>query len=122
MARTSKRKHPRLPYTGEVDLLFPDIEYLNCKALNISLIGLQILGCQEQDEGTQCNIEFHDSVENDITARRLRIKGEVVRSNEDGIALLFRNMNVRTYTDLEDFIKDQSGDAYIDTDEFLEEI
>ena len=122
MARTSKRKHPRLSYSGEVDLLFPDIEYLNCKALNISLIGIRILGCQEQEEGTQCDIEFHDSTEDDAATRRLCIKGEVVRANEDGLALLFLNMNVRTYTDLEEFIKDQAGDTYIDTDEFLDEI
>lgn len=119
MARTkTNRKHPRVAYNGKVDLLFPDIEYLNCEALNISLIGIRILGCQEQEDGTQCDIEFHESSKD--ASRRLCIKGEVVRSNDDGIALLFRNMNVRTFTDLEEFIKNQAGDSYIDADEFLE--
>ena len=121
MARTLKRKHPRIPYSGKIDLLFPDIEYLNCEALNISLIGMRTLGCQEQEEGTQCNIEFHDSAD-DTATRRLCIKGEVVRVDEDGIALLFLNMNVRTFTDLEELIKDQAGDSYIDTDDFLKDI
>ena len=121
MAHTSKRKHPRIPYTGKVDLLFPDIEYLNCEALNISLIGMRTLGCQEQEEGTQCSIEFHDSAAGETT-RRFCIKGEVVRVDEDGIALLFLNMNVRTFTDLEELIKEHAGDTYMDTDEFLEDI
>ena len=121
MARTSKRKHPRIPYSGKVDLLFPDIEYLNCEALNISLIGIRVQGCQEQEEGTQCDIEFHESTD-DTASKRLCLKGEIVRVNEDGIALLFMNMNVRTFTDLEEFIKDQAGDSYIGTDEFLEDI
>nr|MBF0222418.1 PilZ domain-containing protein [Desulfobulbaceae bacterium] len=116
--KTTKRKHPRVTFTGKVDLLFPDIEYLNCEALNISLIGILVLGCQEQEDGTQCDIEFHDS--SNESSRRLCIKGEVVRSNEDGIALLFRNMNVRTFTDLEEFVKNQAGDTYLDTDEFLD--
>ena len=121
VTRTSKRKHPRIPYTGKVDLLFPDIEYLNCEALNISLIGMRALGCQEQEEGTQCDIEFHDSAD-DSAARRLCIKGQVIRVNDDGIALLFLNMNVRTFTDLEELIKDHAGDTYIGTDEFLEDL
>lgn len=120
MAPTSKRKHPRISYGGKVDLLFPDIEYLNCETVNISLIGIRVQGCQEQEEGTQCDIELHDSSAD--SPRRLCIKGEVVRSNEDGIALLFLNMNVRIFTDLEEFIKDQAGDNYIETDEFLEDI
>jgi hypothetical protein len=117
----TKRKHPRIPYSGKVDLLFPDIEYINCEALNISMIGMRTLGCQEQEEGTQCSIEFHNS-DDDTATRRLCIKGEVVRVHEDGIALLFINMNVRTFTDLEELIKDHAGDSYMEADEFLKNI
>lgn len=121
MVRATKRKHPRIPYSGKVDLLFPDIEYINCEALNISLVGMRTLGCQEQEEGTQCSIEFHNSDDKTAT-RRLCIKGEVVRVHEDGIALLFISMNVRTLSDLEELIKDHAGDSYIDADEFLKDI
>jgi len=110
-----------MSFSGKVDLLFPDIEYINCEAINISLVGMKILGCQEQEEGTQCSIEFHNSDDN-ISTRRLCIKGEVVRVHEDGIALLFLNMNVRTLTDLEEIIKEYAGDSYVDTDEFLKDI
>lgn len=120
MVETSKRKHPRIPYRGKVDLLFPEIEYLNCETLNISLVGIRVRGCQEQEEGTPCDIEFHDTDDGSAT-HRLSVKGEVVRINEDGIALLFLDMNVRTFNDLEEIIQCNAGDTFLGDDEFLDQ-
>ncbi len=117
MARQSKRKYPRIPYQGKIDLYFKDRSYLKCSPQNLSLIGVWIVGCLEQKEGAQCDIEFHDAAAN--TARPLRIKGEVVRVDEEGVALLFLNMNVRTFTDLEALIVEQGGPPLMEENEFL---
>ena len=65
----------------------------------------------------QCDIEFHDAAAN--TTRPLRIKGEVVRVDEEGIAILFLNMNVRTFSDLEALIVEQGGPPLMEENEFL---
>lgn len=113
----SNRKKPRIPYHGKVDLFFPGRSYLKCSAQNLSLIGMWILGCQDQEEGRQCDIEFHDAA---ASNRPLRMKGEVVRVDEGGLALIFLNLNVRSYTDLEALIHQQGGDPLMEENEFLD--
>jgi len=120
VTRTSsklKRKHPRIPYSGKVDLKFNDHLFPGCRAQNLSLVGIWLMGCQDQEEGRLCDIEFHDAAP---TANRpLRLKGEVVRVENDGIALLFVDMNLRAYGDLEALINEKGGDLSFTTEDFL---
>lgn len=120
MTRHSKRRHQRIPYQGKVDLYFNDTRYLSCAAQNLSMIGLWVIGCLEQEEGRQCDIEFHDAAA--TTNHPLRMKGEVVRRDEDGIALLFLNMNVRAYSDLEALIIELGGPPLMEENEFLADL
>lgn len=117
MTRQSKRKHQRIPFQGKVDLYFKDVRHLECTTQNLSMIGLLVVGCLEQKEGSQCDIEFHDAAS--TTNHPLRIKGEVVRKDDEGLALLFLNMNVRTYSDLEALIVELGGPPLMEEDEFL---
>ncbi len=118
MARQSKRKHQRIPYQGKVDLYFNGRRYLSCAAQNLSLIGVWVVGCLEQEEGSQCDIEFHEAATTTVNCA-LRMKGEVVRVDDEGIALLFLNMNVRTYSDLEALIVELGGPPLMEENEFL---
>lgn len=117
MARQSKRKHQRISYQGKVDLYFKGRKYLDCAAQNLSLIGMWVVGCLEQGEGSQCDIEFHDAAA--TVNRPLRMKGEVVRVDDEGLALLFLNLNVRAYSDLEALIVEQGGPPLMEENEFL---
>lgn len=117
MARQSKRKHQRIPYHGKVDLYFNDRKHLSCATQNLSLIGMWVVGCLEHEEGSQCDIEFHDAAAS--TNRPLRMKGEVVRVDDEGIALLFLNLNVRTFSDLEALIIELGGPPLMEENEFL---
>ena len=119
MTRQSKRKHQRIPYQGKVDLYFKDAPYLSCAAQNLSMIGMWVVGCLEQEEGSQCDIEFHDAA---ATNHPLRMKGEVVRRDDEGLALLFLNMNVRTYSDLEALIVALGGPPLMEENEFLADL
>ena len=117
MTLPSKRKHQRIPYQGKVDLFFKDARHLGCAAQNLSLIGMWVVGCLQQEEGDQCDIEFHDAAAG--ANHPLRMKGEVVRRDEEGIALLFLNMNVRTHNDLEALITELGGPPPMEEDAFL---
>lgn len=120
VTRPFNRKQPRIPYQGKVDLFFPDRRYLGCTVQNLSLIGMWVLGgCRDQgEEGGECDIEFHDTVSG--ANHQLRMRGEVVRADDEGIALIFLNMNVRTYNDLEALILEQGGPPLMEENEFLD--
>lgn len=120
MTRQTKRKLPRLPYQGKVDLLFPGKSYLGCSAQNLSMIGMWVEGCLEQEEGSQCDIEFHDAAAS--TNHPLRLKAEVVRRDNVGLALLFCSLNVRTYSDLEALFKALGDPPLLDENEFLADL
>ena len=114
----SNRKHPRIPYTGKVDLKFNGKLFPDCTAQNLSLVGIWVVGCQEQKTGNLCEVEFHDAAP---TANRpLRLTGEVVRVGDGGIALLFDDINLRMYNDLEALIKEKGGDSTFTVDDFIE--
>ena len=116
---TSKRKHLRIPYNGKVDLRFNGKLFPGCRAQNLSLVGIWVMGCQDQEEGGQCDIEFHDAAP---TANRpLRLKGEVIRVEDGGVALLFIDINLRTHGDLESLIKEKGGDASFTADAFFDD-
>jgi len=117
VTRLSKRKHQRLPYQGKVDLFFPDHQYRSCSAQNLSMIGMWVKGCLAQGEGDQCDIEFHDAT--DSTNHPLRLKGEVIRRDGEGLALFFINLNVRTYGELEAFFQALGDPPLLEENEFL---
>lgn len=119
VTRPSNRKQPRIPYQGKVDLFFPGRRYLGCTVQNLSLIGMWVQGCREQgEEGGECDIEFHDAASG--ANHQLRMRGEVARAGDEGIALIFLNMNVRTYNDLEALILEQGGPPLMEENEFLD--
>jgi len=121
MKRQSKRKYPRIPYQGRVDLKFEDQHYKACETTNLCLSGLWVKGCLEQEEGGCCEIEFQGAG-GVIQNRTIRLRGEVVRRDHEGIALLFVDMNLRHYTTLEALIQSQGQDPFQEADAFLEEV
>lgn len=115
----SKRKHPRIPYTGKVDLKINGRKFSDCRAQNLSLVGIWVMGCEGQEAGCQCDVEFHDAAP--TANRSLRLTGEVVRVDNGGMGLLFNDINLRTYGDLESLIKEKGGDASFTADDFIED-
>ncbi len=118
--KKSKRKHPRIPFKGLVSLNFEGQIYNECSAQNLSMIGMWITGCREQPHGSRCDIEFQDAGK--TADRSLRLKGEVVRTDDNGLAVLFINMNMRAYQDLEGLIIKHAGDCMPTEDDFLNEL
>lgn len=119
MAQKSQRKSPRIVFKGKVSITFPDKVYQECTAQNLSLIGMWVLGCDGQAEDTPCTIEFIEASE--TASRSLRLSGKVIRVDDGGIAILFVNMNVRSYNDLESLIIEHAGDTLLEEDAFLDD-
>ena len=117
----TKRKHTRVPYSGRVDLHFPGRTYTHCQTRDLCLSGMRVLGaCLERQMGDRCVLEFHDA---GVTGNRgLRLEGEVVRVERDGVALLFVDMNYRNYAEIEAIVRQGADDPYEAADAFLDEV
>lgn len=120
MTRQSKRRHPRIRYQGKVDIHCNGQGYLGCSVQNLSIIGMWVSGCHNLGEGDRCDIEFHDAAP--AGNREIRMKGEVLRRDGDGAAILFLNLNVRTCNDLESLITAQGGPPLTEANEFLDSV
>jgi hypothetical protein len=121
--KKTKRKHPRIEYHSKVDLLFsePTRNLSSCFTKNLCLSGLWLSNCQNDcKSGEQCHVSFHDA--GVVRSRTLLIKAQIARVEEDGIALIFEDMNFRTYTNLQTMMQNYTEKTYQDADDFLEEM
>lgn len=120
MKKTCKRKFTRIPFQSKVDLRFPDRDYLQCDTRDICLSGLWVMDGHERKVGEQCDIEFHKTglTKNQV----LRMRGEVVRVDKSGIALLFTDMNLNSYTKLQSILLDSAEDPFKVAEEFLDSV
>lgn len=117
-----QRKHPRLPYEGKVDIIFADREVTGCVTRNLCLSGVWVVGCLDAAEGESCHIYFHDA--GLVRSRAMMLKGEVSRIDDDGIAiaLIFKDMNIRAYTNLQTMLENYSENIFEEADDFLEDL
>lgn len=117
-----KRAYPRIPYHGKVDLIFADRELTGCVSRNLCLSGLWVVGCQGCVEGEQCDIYFHNA--GFVRSRAMMLKGQVSRIDNDGIAiaLIFKDMNIRTYTNLQTMVENYSENSFAEAEKFLDEL
>ncbi len=121
--KKTKRKHLRIEYHSKVDLIFsdPDRETFSCSTKNLCLSGLWLSGCQQEcNTGDQCHVSFHDA--GVVRSRTLLIKAQVARVDEDGIALIFEDMNFRTYTNLQTMMQNYTDNTFQDADDFLDDM
>lgn len=122
MEQINKRKHPRISYEGKVDLVFSDRKKEGYLARNLCLSGVWVLGCEDCTEGEACDIYFYNA--GMAGGRALVLKGQVSRVDDGGIAiaLVFKDMNFRTYTNLQTMIENYSESTFEDADDFLNEV
>lgn len=119
MNESSGRQNIRVPMQLNIDLFFPEHTYRNCITRDLCLKGLWVFGCQGQMSGDLCDIEIS---EKEVPINRtIRMRGEVVRTNDDGIAIIFVDMNIRSYTDLQTLLIYRSEDPFRIAEEFLDE-
>ncbi len=116
----SRRRNTRVPVEIGISLIFPNRLYEQCKTRDLCLSGLWVYDCLDQKMGERCEIEISEKQANNIF-RIIRMRGEVVRVDNEGIAILFRDMNFRSYTDLQTILLYHSEDPYTLAEEFVEQ-
>ena len=119
MTEFSERQNIRIPLLINVNLRFTEHYYENCSTRDLCLKGLCVHGCHDQKVGDLCEVEL---LEKEVPINRtIRMRGEVVRVNSDGIAILFADMNMRSYSDLQTLLIYRSDDPFQIAEEFLDE-
>ena len=115
-----KRRDVRVPIQTRVNLKFSDKVYKQCDTRNLCICGAWINGAKDRIEGDLCEIEFSQA--GIVNNRVLTLKGEVVRVEKQGVALVFYDMNFSSYTCLQTIISDGSEDIYKHAEDFLDHI
>ncbi len=120
MSGDNKRRHTRIPVRTKVDILFGDDDLLQCETCDLCLTGMRVSSGGLRRPGDQCEITFHRT---GITQNRLmRLRGEVVRVDDGGMALLFTDMNYRAYTNLQAILLDNAENPFEVAEEFIDSL
>ncbi len=117
--QTNQRRHTRVPVRTPVEIHFTD-EVIACETTDLCLSGVKI-GCgRHRRPGDRCEITFHRA---GITGNRLlRVGGEVVRVDDEGMAVLFTDMNYRAFTSLQGILLDNADNPFDVAEEFLDSL
>jgi len=102
-----------------VDIQFDD-ETISCETSDLCLSGVKVAGGRHRKPGERCAITFHRT--GMIGNRLLRLGGEVVRVDDQGMALLFTDMNYRTFTNLQSVLLDNAENPFDVAEEFIDSL
>lgn len=91
MKSQERRKESRVPYRTTVDLIFSDKEHKILNTRDLSVMGAFLEGVDGLDKGEKCKITI--TFIGEASKLTLNLKGEVVRVEEDGVALEFLDVN-----------------------------
>ncbi|MEJ2688782.1 MAG: PilZ domain-containing protein [Deltaproteobacteria bacterium] len=120
MELENKRRHTRIPFRTKVDIRFADNEFLACDTKDLCLSGVWVQSDHDRREGEECEIIFHKA--GIMNNRMLRLRGEVVRVEETGMALLFTEMNYNTYTNLQTILLDNAENPFEVAEDFIDRL
>ncbi|MEA2083638.1 MAG: hypothetical protein U9O82_05235 [Thermodesulfobacteriota bacterium] len=115
-----KRRDIRVSIQTRVNLKFSDKAYEQCDTRDLCLCGAWVNGAEDRIEGDMCEVEFNQT--GVVNNRTLTLRGEIVRVEELGVALVFYDMNFSSYTCLQTIINDGSDDIFKHAEEFLDRI
>lgn len=101
-AKKERRKSSRIPYRTSADLKFTDSSFMDCETRDLSVSGAFVLGIKEQGKGEQCNVDLH--LTGEASSLLLKMKGEVVRIEDDGVALQFLGVNLDCFYHLKNIL------------------
>ena len=102
MNYNEKRSNERIPFTTVVDIQIKDKKYNQCSSRDLSMQGIKILGISEAKIGDYCKITLH--LTGSTSDLKLNFDAQVVRSNEDEIAVKFLSIELDSYHHLKNII------------------
>ncbi len=102
MERANRRKDSRVPFTTTASLVFPDKSYATLQTRDLSMKGIFVPGVKGRKIGDKCDMVLHlAGASSDIS---LRMKGEVVRTEKDGIGLHFYEIDIDSFYHLRNIL------------------
>lgn len=103
MAQNERRANTRVSFQTTVDLRFTGgREYRGCVIQDLSVKGVFLVGVRQQAVGDRCALSLCLSgTSSDLC---LRIQGEVMRVEEDGVGVHFVEMDLDSFYHLKNII------------------
>jgi hypothetical protein len=102
MEDSERRQNTRVAFTATVDVDFSEQKFSGCASQDLSVKGVFLAGVRNQALGDRCDLTL--SLSGTSSELCLRIKGEVVRVEKDGVALRFHEMDLDSYYHLKNII------------------
>lgn len=121
MQPDEKRKFTRIPFRTEIKITARDRVVFSNQLRDISLGGAYVeVTAERLPEGEEC--VFSIDLIGPASLLRIRVEGEIVRSDEGGIGVTFTQMDLDSLIHLKHLIKVQAQDPDLIDHEFLENL
>lgn len=98
----NKRRNSRVPFQVIISLDFPDKSHAECETADLSLKGVSVLGVTGHKVGENCLVTLR--LVGSTSHLSLKIKGTVVRMEEDRLALHFYEMDLDSFFHLKNIL------------------
>ena len=98
----NKRKNSRVPFQIIIGLDFPDQSHAECETEDLSLKGVFVLGVTGHKVGENCLVTLR--LVGSTSHLSLKMKGTVVRVEEEGLALHFYEMDLDSFFHLKNIL------------------
>ena len=108
MGNNEKRKNTRVTFQTSADLKFIDTSYSKCETENLSVKGVSVLGITGHQVGEKCELNL--ALSGSTSELRLEMKGEIVRVEENGVALHFTEIDLDSFYHLKNIVYYNSED------------
>jgi hypothetical protein len=102
------RKNSRVPFQTIIGLDFPNQSHAECESADLSLKGVFVHGVTGHQPGENCLVSLRLMGSTDQIT--LKMQGTVVRTEKAGLALLFEEMDMDTFSHLKNILYYNSED------------
>lgn len=102
MDTDNRRKNSRVPFQATISLVFGHKAHKECETRDLSLKGIFVVGVTGHEVGEKCDAALHlVGASSDLS---LSMKGEIVRINDDGVALHFLEIDLDSFYHLKNIL------------------
>ena len=108
MSGNNKRKFSRIEFPQQANIYFQGKDYGECQIKDLNLTGMHVLGNFMQKAGDKCIVKYSRS--SSTSNLYFTAAAKVVRSNSEGIGIVFTSMPLYSYMLLETTLVYESTD------------
>ena len=106
-----RRKHSRVGFATKIDVRLvsgQDTICLDANSRDLSLKGIFVKTDTAFPLDTRCEVDIY--LTGGVEEIKLEIQGKTVRQTDDGVGIVFKSMDVETYTHLKNIVYYNGGD------------